>query len=475
MADDKKNIPDVSPPTEASAPTAEVAAVPEPLVPDPVLTDAEAVMLEYEGQAALFEMGETVPDPDDAVTRAEVEEPAAPEVPKAEKEQVQSPTPGKDDPTPAHSGKVVDFAAARNEAVKDEKKALKQKPPKEKGKATKPGKDRPPKAEKAAPEQAKPPKAGKTHAAPEEKTAPPAPEVPPTPRDATRAEKEKIVYLNLSDLHPFKDHPFGVRDDAEMKSLVESVRNGGVNQPALVRPREGGGYEIIAGHRRQMASQLAGYRNMPCIVRNMTDDEAILAMTDDNLRQRETILPSEKAMSLKMQYEAIKHQGARGDSAEAGKLSLESVGQRNGMSVKTVQRYIWLNDLVPELKQTMDDGKLSFTPAVEISRVRPKHQKYIAVSIEGQQASPSKGQAKRLRELDKENKLSPDVIDGILCEEKKKEDRDVIITGAELEKFFGKEATPRQMKDQIMTLLEDWKERQPPELAKPDKKMDMEK
>ena len=176
-----------------------------------------------------------------------------------------------------------------------------------------------------------------------------------------------------------------------------------------------------------------------------------------------------------MQYEAIKHQGARGDSAEAGKLSLESVGQRNGMSVKTVQRYIWLNDLVPELKQTMDDGKLSFTPAVEISRVRPKHQKYIAVSIEGQQASPSKGQANRLRGLDKENKLSPDVIDGILCEEKKKEDRDVIITGAELEKFFGKEATPRQMKDQIMTLLEDWKERQPPELAKPDKKMDMEK
>ena len=475
MADDKKNIPDVSPPTEASAPTAEVAAVPEPLAPDPVLTDAEAVMLEHEGQAALFEMGETVPDPADAVTRAEVEESAAPEVPKAEKEQVQSPTPGKDDPTPAHSGKVVDFAAARNEAVKDEKKALKQKLPKEKGKATKPGKDRPPKAEKAAPEQTKPPKAGKTHAAPEEKAAPPAPEVPPTPRDATRAEKEEIVYLDLSDLHPFKDHPFGVRDDAEMKSLVESVRNGGVNQPALVHPREGGGYEIIAGHRRQMASQLAGYRNMPCIVRNMTDDEAILAMTDDNLRQRETILPSEKAMSLKMQYEAIKHQGARGDSAEAGKLSLESVGQRNGMSVKTVQRYIWLNDLVPELKQTMDDGKLSFTPAVEISRVRPKHQKYIAVSIEGQQASPSKGQAKRLRELDKENKLSPDVIDGILCEEKKKEDRDVIITGAELEKFFGKEATPRQMKDQIMTLLEDWKERQPPELAKPDKKMDMEK
>ena len=487
MADDKKNIPEAAPPAEAPAPAVENAAVPEQSAPEPVLTDAEAVMLEHEGQAALFEMGEAVPDPADAVTHAEVEEPAAPEVPKAGKEQEQPPAPGEDDPAPAHSGKVVDFAAARDEAAKEEKKAVKQKPPTEKNKAAKPGRGRPPKesratpnkvkpskTEKAAPEQTKPPKAGKTHAAPEEKVAPPAPEVPPTPRDATRAEKEEIVYLNLSDLHPFKDHPFGVRDDAEMKSLVESVRNGGVNQPALVRPREGG-YEIIAGHRRQMASQLAGYRNMPCIVRNMTDDEAILAMTDDNLRQRETILPSEKAMSLKMQYEAIKHQGARGDSAEAGKLSLESVGQRNGMSVKTVQRYIWLNDLVPELKQTMDDGKLSFTPAVEISRVRPKHQKYIAVSIEGQQASPSKGQAKRLRELDKENKLSPDVIDGILCEEKKKEDRDVIITGAELEKFFGKEATPRQMKDQIMTLLEDWKERQPPELAKPDKKMDMEK
>ena len=128
-------------------------------------------------------------------------------------------------------------------------------------KAEKPRRGRPPKAEKAAPEQGKPPKAGKTHAAPEEKAAPPAPEVPPTPRDATRGEKEEIVYLDLSDLHPFKDHPFGVRDDAEMKSLVESVRNGGVNQPALVRPREGGGYEIIAGHRRQMASQLAGYQH----------------------------------------------------------------------------------------------------------------------------------------------------------------------------------------------------------------------
>ena len=255
-----------------------------------------------------------------------------------------------------------------------------------------------------------------------------------------------------------------------MKGLVESVKDNGVHQPALVRPREGGGYEIIAGHRRQRASELAGFGNMPCIIREMTDDEAVLAMTDDNLRHREKLLPSEKAAALQQQYEAIKHQGARGDDDEAGKLSLQSVGQRNGMSVKTVQRYLWLNDLVPELKEVMDAGKLSFTPAVEISRIRPKHQKYIAVSIEGQQSSPSQGQAKRLRELDKDNKLNPDAIDAILSEEKKKEDISVIISGAELEKYFGKEATPRQMKDQIMALLDGWKEKQPPELGKGEKK-----
>ena len=166
MADDKKNIPEATPPAEAPAPTVENAVVPEQPAPEPALTDAEVVMLEHEGQAALFEMGEAVPDPADAVTHTEVEEPAAPEAPKAEKEQEQPPTPGKDDPAPAHSGKVVDFAAARDEAAKEEKKAIKQKPPKEKGKATKPGKGRPPKTEKTAPEQTKPPKAGKTHAAP---------------------------------------------------------------------------------------------------------------------------------------------------------------------------------------------------------------------------------------------------------------------------------------------------------------------
>ena len=271
MADDKKNIPEAAPPAEAPAPAVENAAVPEQPAPEPVLTDAEAVMLEHEGQAALFEMGETVPDPADAVTHAEVEKPAAPEVPKAEKERAQPPTPGKDDPAPAHSGKVVDFAAARNEAAKEEKKAIKQKPPTEKAKSAKPGRGRPSKDGKAAPGKAKPskPRDKKSQSKPipekpavDKGGAPAGAEVTPepsAPRDATRAEKEKIVYLNLSDLHPFKNHPFGVRDDAEMQGLVESVKAAGVNQPALVRPREDGGYEIIAGHRRQRASELAGF------------------------------------------------------------------------------------------------------------------------------------------------------------------------------------------------------------------------
>ena len=219
MADDKKNIPEAAPPAEAPAPTVENAAVPEQLTPEPALTDAEAVMLEHEGQAALFEMGEAVPDPADVVTYAEVEEPAAPEVPKAEKEQEQPPTPGKDDPAPAHSGKVVDFVAARDEAAKEEKKAVKQKPPTEKDKAAKPGRGRPSKDGKAAPDKTKPskPRDKKSQSKPipekpvvDKGSAPAGAEVTPepsAPRDATRAEKEEIVYLNLSDLHPFKIIP----------------------------------------------------------------------------------------------------------------------------------------------------------------------------------------------------------------------------------------------------------------------------
>ena len=394
-------------------------------------------------------------------------EPEAPPVSVTEysKQEWEKPMPEPEKPKPK-----------RGRPAKVEKAAPTEPGAKKEEKAEKPRRGRPPKAEKTAPEQGKPPKAGKTHAAPEEKAAPPAPEVPPTPRDATRGEREEIVYLNLSDLHPFKNHPFGVRDDAEMQGLVESVKAAGVNQPALVRPREDGGYEIIAGHRRQRASELAGFANMPCIVRNMTDDEAILAMTDDNLRHRERILPTEKAQSLKMQVEAIKHQGSRPgeEDKDAGKRSTQVVGDRNGMNYKQVQRYIRLTELVPDLQKMVDEKKLAFTPAVEISFIRPKNQRYIAVSIEGQQSSPSLSQAQKMRELDKDGKLNGDVIDGILSQEKKEVDK-VIINSAELEKYFGKDKSPREMKDKIISLLDDWKAKQPPELGKPEKKTDLEK
>ena len=468
MADDKKNIgPEMETPTEVPTPEQ-----PAPNKAEPVVTDSAPA----EKAAAADKAEPTAPESPGS---------AAPEQAKPEKEAKQTAIPGVGDPAPASSGKVVDFAAAREEAGKDKSpkdKAAKQKAPEEKDKGTaKPHRGRPAKADKAAHDKAKPqprdkmsqskPPAGK--GAPAKDEAPAPPEQPPAPRDATRPEKEEIVYLNLSELRPFKNHPFGVRDDAEMQGLVESVRASGANQPALVRPCEDGGYEIIAGHRRQRASELAGFANMPCIVRNMTDDEAILAMTDDNLRHREKILPTEKAQSLKMQVEAIKHQGARPgeDAQEAGKRSTQIVGDRNGMNYKQVQRYIRLTELVPDLQKMLDEKKLAFTPAVEISFIRPKHQKYIAVAIEGQQSSPSLSQAQRLRKLDQEGKLNGDVIDGILSEEKKEVDK-VIINSAELEKYFGKDKSPHEMKDQIMALLDDWKAKQPPELGKPEKKTD---
>ena len=499
MADDKKNIPDAGkvdqPPKSGKV---EPVKADSPVQDQPAPAKAEAPVVEGAPKVVTPPTAEktveekTAPDP-----VAEQPAPAGKEAPKDKdapapskegsppgKDEKQTTIPGMGDPTPA--GKVVDFTAARDGATKG-------KPPEkaaapDKGKqadkaedAAKPRRGRPPKADKAAPDKAKPqprdkmsqskPPAGK--GAPAKAEAPAATEQPPAPRDAARSVKEEIVYLNLSELHPFKNHPFGVRDDAEMQGLVESVKAAGVNQPALVRPREGGGYEIIAGHRRQRASELAGFVNMPCIVRNMTDDEAILAMTDDNLRHRERILPTEKAAALKQQVEAIKHQGARPgeDDRDAGKRSTQIVGDRNGMNYKQVQRYIRLTELVPDLQKMVDEKQLAFTPAVEISFIRPKHQKYIAVAIEGQQSSPSLSQAQRLRELDKEGKLNGDVIDGILSEEKREVDK-VIINSAELEKYFGKDKSPREMKDTILALLDEWKEKQPPELGKPEKKAD---
>lgn len=262
-----------------------------------------------------------------------------------------------------------------------------------------------------------------------------------------------------------------------MTELVGTIKEHGVMTPATVRPeKDGNGYEIIAGHRRCRGSELAGLEELPCIVRNMTDFEAVREMRNSN-KQRGEPLPSELAKLLDLEVEAIKHQGGRMEGVAAGdvgKRSVEIVGADHGMNYKKVMRYIRLNSLVPELLNMADEKKLGFMPAVEISYIKPKNQRLIAVSIDGEQSSPSLAQAKKMRELDKEGKLTGDVIDGILSE-KKKEDRGVIISTAELEKYFGKEVLPGQMKEQIIALLDDWKAKQPPELSKPEKKADKEK
>ncbi|RKJ75016.1 ParB/RepB/Spo0J family partition protein [Butyricicoccus sp. 1XD8-22] len=500
MADEKLNVsPEENPqpslfdtgPADAPAPETSAPEPPAPEnIPEQAAVDAPAqdAPAGAPGEVSVSaDQIEKLMAEQRAAGRAEVEknEPPEPEQP---------PTPAPEEKATEKKGPTKEGKTAGEKAPEPEKPKGRRgrKPKEEKAGPGEPGgtrarRGRPAKADKAAPDKPPSPPRDKmsqskgakaaTVKGKEEAPAAPAPEPPPQPRDATRAEKEEIVYLKLSELFPFKDHPFGVRDDAEMKGLVASVKDNGVHQPALVRPREGGGYEIIAGHRRQRASELAGFANMPCIVRNMTDDEAVLAMTDDNLRHREKILPMEKAQSLKMQVEAISHQGAKlaGDDAkDVGKRSTEIVGERNGMNYKQVQRYIRLTELVPELQSMVNEKKLSFTPAVEISFIKPKNQRFIAVSIEGEQASPSLSQAQELRKLDKDGKLNGDVIDGILSREKKEVDK-VIISAAELNKYFGKDATPREMKDQIMSLLTEWKEKQPPERTAPEKKTDREK
>lgn len=337
-------------------------------------------------------------------------------------------------------------------------------------KTDKPAKEAPPEKAPKAEKTAKAPKAAKKPA-PAKEAAPP-PEKPPEPREAPRSgEKEEIVYIKLSELHPFKDHPFQVRKDEEMAAMVESVKDKGVTQAAIVRPREGGGYEMVSGHRRQMASELAGFMDMPCIVRNLTDEQAITQMVEDNTTQREAILPSERAKALKMQLDAIKKQGARTGN---GQRSNEVVAERNKMTVKQVQRYIKLNDLTPDLMKMVDAKKIAFTPAVELAYIKPKNQRYIAIAIEGQQSAPSLSQAQRMRELDQKNLLNSDVIDGIMLEEKKEADK-VILSSQELGQYFGKDKTPREMKDTILKLLDEYKAKQPPELGKPEKKATQEK
>ena len=381
---------------------------------------------------------------------------------------------------PGKAAKVVDDKQPKPPA----KDAVKKEPPA----PTKAPKQRKVTKDKAAPaktDSAKAVKAPKDKAP--AKSEPPASKAEPPakaePVAAPRSQEvEQVVYIKLSELHPFKNHPFQVRDDDEMRAMVESVKDKGITNAAVVRPREGGGYEMVSGHRRMKASELAGFVDMPCIVRNLTDEQAITQMVEDNTPQRESILPSERAKALKMQLEAIKRQGARGDLAtsgqdgpklENGQRSNQIVADRNKMAVKQVQRYIKLNDLVPDLMKMVDAKKIAFTPAVELSYIKPKNQRYIAIAIEGQQSAPSLSQAQRMRELDQKNMLNGDVIDGIMLEEKKEVDK-VIISSQELSQYFGKDKTPREMKDQILKLLDEWKGKQK-DIAKPEKKAEQEK
>lgn len=282
--------------------------------------------------------------------------------------------------------------------------------------------------------------------------------VPESPRQESLG-REKVRMIPLSELHPFENHPFKVKDDEAMMDTVESVKQYGVLVPAIARPRADGGYELVAGHRRHRASELAGLSEMPVIVRELDDDEATLVMVDSNL-QRETLLPSERAFAYKMKLEAMKHQGERRDltSSQLGmKLqALDIVGQKAGNSRNQVHRYIRLTFLLPPLLDMVDAKKIAMSPAVELSYLRPDEQTQLLDAMESEQATPSLSQAQRLKRFSQEGKLSPEVMQAIMSEEKKSELDKVTIRTDTLRKYFPKSYTPQKMEEVILKLLDGW-------------------
>lgn len=281
-----------------------------------------------------------------------------------------------------------------------------------------------------------------------------------TSRD--EAKQERVQEIPLSELHAFEGHPFKVVDDEEMQKTVESVRDFGVLTPAIARPDPEGGYEIISGHRRHRASELAGKETMPVIVREMDDDAAIILMVDANL-QRETILPSERAFAYKMKMDAIKHQGARSDltSCQVGtKLRAdEKVGEDAGESARTVQRYIRLTELSPELLDMVDSGQIKFNPAVELSYLAKEEQKDFLEAMDYAQAAPSLSQAQRIKKLAQEGNCTLDAMCEIMNEMKKDEMDKVTLKTSVLRKYFPKSYTNKQMEDKIIQLLEQWQKK----------------
>ena len=284
------------------------------------------------------------------------------------------------------------------------------------------------------------------------------------------AKGAKITLLPLSELHDFPNHPFKVRDDEAMQETAESIRQYGVLVPAIVRPREDGGYEIIAGHRRRHGSELAGLSAMPCIVREMDDDTATILMVDSNI-QRENILPSERAQAYKMKLEAIRRKAGR-PAKEAENLpeencdqvghnfdrkrSVEIVADEAGESKSQVQRYIRLTELSPELQQMVDEKKIGMTPAVEISYLKPEEQQMLLTAIDSEQATPSLSQAQRMKKLSRDGKLNDDTMLDIMMEQKKPEGYNVVLSADKLRKYFPRSYTPQKMEETILKLLDAW-------------------
>lgn len=271
--------------------------------------------------------------------------------------------------------------------------------------------------------------------------------------------REKIIELPLTELFPFKDHPFKVIDNEAMFDTAESIKQYGVLVPAIARPRDGGGYELVAGHRRKRACELAELETMPVIVRNLDDDEATIIMVDSNL-QRENILPSERAFAYKMKLDSIKRQGARNDLTSrqvVGKLeTADIVGKESGDSGRQVQRYIRLTHLIPELLSMVDEKKIAFNPAVELSYLKNEEQIDLLEAMDMEQATPSLSQAQRLKKFSNEEKLTLEVMSAIMSEEKKGDLDKVTLTGDKLKRYFPKPYTPKQMEETIIKLLEGW-------------------
>ena len=276
-------------------------------------------------------------------------------------------------------------------------------------------------------------------------------------------QREQVQQIPIGELFPFKNHPFKVLDDESMQRTVESVEQYGVLSPLIARPRPEGGYEIISGHRRQHAAQLAGLDALPVIVRNMDDDAAVLLMVDSNL-QRENILPSERAFAYKMKLEALKNQGARSDLTSTQLVSKlrsnEQLGAENNQSRETVRRFIRLTNLVPELLDMVDEKKIAFNPAVELSYLDESQQRDFLEAMNDTQNAPSLSQAQRLKRLAQEGHCSYDVAFAVMGEEKKDERDKVVIKNATLRKYFPRSFTPKQMEDTIIKLLDQWQRKQ---------------